>query len=76
MSHTISLEQASTQLSGLVRAMGPGDEIVLTDNDKPIARIVPSSILPKRVAGTCKGMLEILDDSDEVILDHFKEYLP
>jgi len=76
MSHTIPLEQASEQLTGLVRALGPGDEIVLTENDKPIARIVPSAARPKRVAGTCKGLLEILDDSDDVILEHFKEYMP
>jgi antitoxin (DNA-binding transcriptional repressor) of toxin-antitoxin stability system len=76
MSHIIPLDQASAQLSGLVRALGPDDEIVLTDNDKPIARIVPSSARPKRVAGACKGMLEILDDSDDVILEHFKEYMP
>jgi prevent-host-death family protein len=76
MSHTIPLDQASAQLSGLVRALGPGDEIILTDNNKPIARIVPNSGQSKRVAGTCKGMLEILDDSDDVILEHFKEYLP
>jgi antitoxin (DNA-binding transcriptional repressor) of toxin-antitoxin stability system len=35
----------------LVRALGPGDEIVLTDNDKPIARIVPSTKRRKRAAG-------------------------
>jgi antitoxin (DNA-binding transcriptional repressor) of toxin-antitoxin stability system len=76
MSHTIPLDQVSAQLPGLVRALAPGDEIVLTDHDKPIARIVPSAPRPKRVAGTCKGMLEILDDSDDVVLEDFKEYMP
>jgi antitoxin (DNA-binding transcriptional repressor) of toxin-antitoxin stability system len=79
MSHTIPIEKASAQLTGLVRALRPGDEIVLTDNDQPIARIVPSNgstTTQKRVAGQCQGMLEIIDDSDDVILDHFKEYMP
>ena len=76
MSNTISIEQASLQLAGLVRGLGPDDEIILTDNDKPIARIVLDSAPRDRVAGTCKGMLEIIDDDDdEVILDHFKEYV-
>jgi antitoxin (DNA-binding transcriptional repressor) of toxin-antitoxin stability system len=80
MSHTIPIEKTSAQLTGLVRALRPGDEIVLTDNNQPIARIVPSNgpttTTPKRVAGECQGMLEIIDDSNDVILDHFKEYMP
>ena len=76
MSNTIPIEQASSQLATLVRGLGPGDEIILTDNNKPIARIVADSALRNRVAGTCKGMIEIVDDGDDVVLDHFKEYLP
>jgi antitoxin (DNA-binding transcriptional repressor) of toxin-antitoxin stability system len=76
MSLTISIEQASAQLGGLVRELGPNDEIVLTDNDKPIARIVPSETRPKRIAGAWKGKLEIIDDSDDVVLEMFKDYLP
>jgi antitoxin (DNA-binding transcriptional repressor) of toxin-antitoxin stability system len=76
MSNTVSIEQASSQLARLVRGLGPDDEIILTDNDKPIARIVSDSAPRKRIAGTCKGMIEIIDDGDDVILDHFKEYLP
>jgi len=76
MSNTISIEQASSQLAWLVRGLGPDDELILTDNDKPVARIVPNSAPRKRIAGSCKGMIEIVDDGDEEILDHFKEYLP
>jgi antitoxin (DNA-binding transcriptional repressor) of toxin-antitoxin stability system len=75
MSHTISLEQASVQLSSLVHSLAPGDEIVLTENDKPVARIVSSSIRPKRVAGAWKGMLTIVKEDDEHLED-FKEYMP
>lgn len=77
MSLTISIEQASAQLGGLVRALGPHDEIVLTENDKPVARIVANrNGSSPRQPGNCKGMLEILDDSDEDILDMFQEYMP
>lgn len=77
MSLTISIEQASAQLGGLVRALGPNDEIVLTDNEKPIARIVADQTgATPRVAGTCKGMLQIIDDSDGDILEIFKDYMP
>jgi antitoxin (DNA-binding transcriptional repressor) of toxin-antitoxin stability system len=75
MSLTISIEQASAQLSGLVRALGPSDEIVLTDNDKPVARIVPSDVHRKRVPGAWKGMLTVVKEDDSH-LDDFREYMP
>jgi antitoxin (DNA-binding transcriptional repressor) of toxin-antitoxin stability system len=76
MSRTIPIDQASSQLRGLIQALAPGDEIVLTDNDKPVARIVPDGPTSSRQSGTCKGMIEILDDDDEVILEEFKDYMP
>jgi antitoxin (DNA-binding transcriptional repressor) of toxin-antitoxin stability system len=76
MSHILSIQQASGQLGELVRSLHPDDEIILTDNNQPVARIVPSGPPTPRNAGAWKGKLEILDDSDEVILEHFAEYLP
>ncbi len=74
---TIPIERAVTRLVDLVRDLGPGDEIVLTDGGRQLARIVPEIAPPRlRRAGACKGMLEVLDDGDDVILEHFKEYLP
>jgi antitoxin (DNA-binding transcriptional repressor) of toxin-antitoxin stability system len=75
MSLTISLEQASTQLSGLVRALGPNDVIVLTDNDKPVARILPSDTPHTRVPGVWKGKVSIISE-DEEHLEDFREYMP
>ena len=76
MSHNIPIEQAATQLSGLVHAMRPGDEIVLTDNNLPIARILPVAFPQPRTAGTCRGMLEILSDDAADALGEFQDYLP
>jgi antitoxin (DNA-binding transcriptional repressor) of toxin-antitoxin stability system len=76
MSHTISIQQASAKLGELVRSLGPNDEIVLTDNDKPVARIVPSVEPKERQPGAWKGKLEILDDRDDDILDDFRQCLP
>lgn len=76
MSHVMTIEQASEQLAELVRKLAPGDEIVLTENDKPVARIVPNAAPAKREAGAWKGKLEIVDDSDDWILEHFRDYIP
>jgi antitoxin (DNA-binding transcriptional repressor) of toxin-antitoxin stability system len=79
MSYTIPIEQESAELRGLVRGLKPGDEIVLTDNEKPVARIildVATGASPrKRVAGASKGLLTIVQEDDEHLED-FKEYMP
>jgi antitoxin (DNA-binding transcriptional repressor) of toxin-antitoxin stability system len=76
MTQTFSIQQASVNLSELVHALRPGDEIVLTDNDQPIARIVPNTESARRTPGAWKGKLEIVDDNDDAILEHFQGYLP
>jgi antitoxin (DNA-binding transcriptional repressor) of toxin-antitoxin stability system len=75
MSHTVTIEQAAQQLAQLVGSLAPGDEIVLTQNDRPIAKIVPERPRRRRHAGMCKGMLIIKSDDDEHLKD-FADYMP
>ena len=76
MSHILSIEQAGAHLSELVGMLRPGDEIVLTEHDQPIARILPTkpSSLRRR-PGNCKGMLLIRQQDDEHLKD-FGDYMP
>jgi antitoxin (DNA-binding transcriptional repressor) of toxin-antitoxin stability system len=77
MSRVIPIHEASGQLRELVHGLLPGDEIVLTEDDQPMARIVADTTSHKpRKAGACKGMLEIVDDGDDAVLDNFKDYIP
>jgi antitoxin (DNA-binding transcriptional repressor) of toxin-antitoxin stability system len=76
MSHTVSIEQAAARLGELVGTLKPGDEIVLTEHDQPIARILPSERKRlRRKSGSCKGMLIIHQEDDEHLKD-FGEYMP
>lgn len=76
MSHTISIEQAAAKLSELIGALRPGDEIVLTRHEQPVARILPSrATRSRRMAGSCKGMLVIHQEDNEHLKD-FAEYMP
>jgi antitoxin (DNA-binding transcriptional repressor) of toxin-antitoxin stability system len=64
MSVTIAIEEAVAKLAESVKALKPGDEIILTLHDQPVAKIVPCEPAPKapvqrRRAGSCKGMLTI-----------------
>ena len=77
MLHTIPIEQTSEELVALVRALHPGDQIVLTDGEQRVARIMPEPETRKdRQAGLCKGMLDIISDDPDDILEHFKDYVP
>ncbi|MDA1015589.1 MAG: DUF2281 domain-containing protein [Planctomycetota bacterium] len=74
MSATIGIEEAQVRLKDLIAGLGPGDEIVITDQDHPVARILPTT-KKQPVLGSCKGMLTIVEDDDEHLED-FKEYMP
>ncbi|MDZ7344436.1 MAG: DUF2281 domain-containing protein [candidate division KSB1 bacterium] len=57
-----------------------GEEIFITQNQKPIAKLVAiSTERPKskrRIkAGSAKGLIKIADDFDEPLED-FREYMP
>ena len=75
MSYIRTLALTSADFTDLVRSLGPGDEIVVTEGGQPIARIVASPRPAKRVAGTCKELLTIVSDDDEHLED-FKDYTP
>ena len=71
---TIGIDEAQTRLKDIIAHLGPDDEIVITNQDGPVARIV-SARKKQPVFGSCRGMLTIVDDDDEH-LDDFKEYMP
>jgi antitoxin (DNA-binding transcriptional repressor) of toxin-antitoxin stability system len=77
MSHTISIEEAASQLAELIGKLGPGDEIVLTADDEAVARIIPSAApsTRHRKAGNCRGML-LVNEEDDAHLEDFEEYMP
>ena len=71
----IELERAAGCLPSLVADLRDGDEIILTKDDVPVARIVGySRPARKRRLGTAKGLITIVDDFDEP-LEEFEEYM-
>ena len=53
MSTTMTVEEVRDQWDALIRRLAPGDEIVITDNNRPVARLVgdaPPSTQPPRAA--------------------------
>ena len=73
---TVSMQEAQAKLPDLIHKLLPGDEVVITEDNVPVAKLVgeqPPQRKP-RVAGNCKGMISLLVEDDEHLAD-FKEYM-
>ena len=75
MSATISVEEAQAKLTELIDRLSLGEEIVLTQNQQPVAKLVGqrSSERKPRVPGNCKGMITLAVEDDEHLND-FEDY--
>ena len=68
---TLTLEEAQSHLAEIIDKLTPGQEVVLTQDDKPVARIVAEPFeKPRPVPGRGKGMLTIISEDD----DHLKDF--
>ncbi len=69
-------QDVSAGLVSLLRDLGPGDEVMVTDGPRAVARVAaPPANRPPRQPGLLKGKLTIIDDGDDVILEQFTDYL-
>jgi antitoxin (DNA-binding transcriptional repressor) of toxin-antitoxin stability system len=76
MSATISLDEAQAKLKELIHQLGPGEEVVITENRQPVAKLLgeqPAKRKPRK-AGSAKGKLIILQEDDDHLKD-FAEYM-
>ena len=74
---SISIEEAQATLPDIISKLGPGEEVVITKDDQPVAKLVsqPETARQPRRPGSAKGMLTIVTE-DEEHLEDFKEYMP
>ena len=73
---TVTIEEAQAKLPELIDHLVAGEELVITRDQHPIARLLAEEPLkrqPRRV-GSAKGMLTILTEDDEH-LRGFEEYM-
>jgi antitoxin (DNA-binding transcriptional repressor) of toxin-antitoxin stability system len=77
MTQKLTVAEAARKLPELIDALKPDEEIVLTQNDRTVARIVPETAphRRRRTPGSAKGILKIVSE-DEEHLDDFREYMP
>lgn len=76
MPTNVSIDVAQAKLRELIAKVGPDDVVVITQDQRPVAKLVSSRAPKQRPGpGLCKGMMTIVSDDDEHLED-FKEYMP
>ncbi len=74
---TGTLEEAQAKLPELIDTLAPGEEVMITRNQQPVAQLVGQQRLihQLRKHGNWRGMVTIIADDDEHLED-FKDYMP
>lgn len=76
MSATVTLEDAQSRLKELVAQLAAGDEIVITENDRQVAKLVAAPVdKPRRKIGTLRGSVLYMAPDFDAPLEEFKEYM-
>jgi prevent-host-death family protein len=76
---SVTIEQAQAKLAELIHSLSPGDHVLITENNRPVARLVgeqatkASCLRPP--PGLGKGFITIVADDEEHLKD-FEEYMP
>jgi antitoxin (DNA-binding transcriptional repressor) of toxin-antitoxin stability system len=76
MPETVTLQEAQAHLGDLIARLTPGEEIIITHEEKPVAELrglQPEQPQPR--FGNCRGKLIVLAEDDEHLKD-FAEYMP
>ncbi len=80
---TVGAAEAQRQLPDLLAFVREGNEVVISDGEKPVARIVPVGAVPtalspdrprqrrRRIAGLTPGVAHMSPDFDEPLPDSF-----
>ncbi len=74
---TITVEEAQNHLAEIIDKLPPGEEVVLTRDDKPVATIRATPPMAREAPrfGTLKGTILYIAPDFDAIPEGFEEYL-
>lgn len=68
--HQIDIDQVKVQLDGLFQAAQGGQEVIITQNDQPILKLMRfTQVKKRRQSGSTKGLIWISPDFDKPLDD-------
>jgi prevent-host-death family protein len=71
----VPLAEAQANLPQLLHGLVRGEELIVTENGLPLARIVGETAKEERKLGTLKGTVLYMAPDFDAPLDDFKEYM-
>lgn len=73
---TLTIQEVQAQLPDLIHRLNPGEEVVITENNQPVARLILSESIKQWPckAGSARGKIWMASDFDAPLED-FKEYM-
>ncbi len=75
---TVTIEEAQAKLSDLIHKLQPDEEVVITENNQPVARLMlansPAQRKPRQ-SGTLRGTVLYMAPDFDAPLEDFKEYM-
>lgn len=76
MPAVLTVEEAQARLKELIGRLGPGEEVVLTENEQPVARLVGERVVraPRPAPGLGKGSVVYMAPDFDAPLAEFDEY--
>lgn len=78
MSITVTLEEAEANFKEIVHRLGPGDEIIITENQQTIARIVgeqTKDMKQRPAPGMFPESIVYMAPDFDAPLEEFREYM-
>lgn len=73
--HQVTIHEAKTHLSRLIKEALTGEEIIIAKGNKPLVRIdpLPSATINRRIGGA-KGLIKKMADDFLAPIEDFQEY--
>jgi prevent-host-death family protein len=75
----VTIQEAQAKLPDLIHKLMPGEEVVITENDRPVAKLVSEQPKPapglRPPPGLGQGCITIVSDDEDHLKD-FTEYMP
>ena len=76
---TITIEEAQARLKEIIHRLKPGEELVITENQQAVAKLIGEPAKPARPSrpgpGLCKGMITYMAPDFDAPLEDMKEYM-
>jgi len=74
---TITIQEAQAGLSDLIHRLNPGEEVVITENDQPVAKLARTELKMQWPckAGSAKGTIHWMAPDFDAPPEEFREYM-